>query len=96
MAALLFEKAGKNPSVVIGAKVNDWHANFRLGSGEVFITEADEFFDNFLNYKPEVIILNNIEMDHPDFFTSENHVLENLDSYRTSFIFENESTLKRL
>lgn len=76
MTAILFEKAMKDPSVMIGAKVKKWDANFRFGKGKIFITEADEFFDNFLNYKPEVIILNNVELDHPDFFKSEEHVLD--------------------
>lgn len=57
-----------DPTVVVGAKVKEWGANFRAGKGNVFITEADEFYDNFLNYSPEVIILNNIELDHPEYF----------------------------
>src|SRR3989304_2759387 len=71
MAALLFEKAGLDPRVMIGATVNEWGANYRVGKSDVFITEADEFFDNFLNYHPDVIILNNIEFDHPDYFKDE-------------------------
>jgi len=81
MSALLFEKAMKDPSVVIGAKVGKWGANFRFGKGKLFLTEADEFYDNFLNYKPEVIILNNIEFDHPDFFESEAHVLRSFSKF---------------
>lgn len=75
MAALLFAKAGLDPSVMIGATVKEWDANFRVGKSEIFITEADEFFDNFLNYKPNVIILNNIEFDHPDYFKDEKQTL---------------------
>jgi UDP-N-acetylmuramate--alanine ligase len=81
MAALLFETAKKDPSVVIGAKVTEWGANYRLGEGKIFITEADEFFDNFLNYNPQVVILNNIELDHPDFFKSEEHVLRSFTKF---------------
>jgi len=76
MASLLFERAGKNPNVMIGAVVPQWKSNFRIGRSEIFITEADEFFDNFLNYKPDIIILNNIEMDHPDFFKSKKQLFE--------------------
>ncbi|MFV1917725.1 MAG: glutamate ligase domain-containing protein, partial [Patescibacteria group bacterium] len=65
----------------IGAKVKEWDANFRFGKGKIFITEADEFFDNFLNYQPDVIILNNIELDHPDFFKSEEHVLDSFSKF---------------
>lgn len=76
LASLLFEKAGKDPNVVIGATVNKWKSNFRFGKGRIFITEADEFFDNFLNYKSDTIILNNVELDHPDYFDSEEKVLK--------------------
>lgn len=76
MTSLLFEEAGKDPSVMIGATIKKWRSNYRFGKSKIFITEADEFFDNFLNYEPETIILNNIELDHPDFFTSEKHVIE--------------------
>ncbi len=71
MAALLFKQAGLDPSAIIGANVNKWGSNFRVGKGIDFFIEADEFFDNFLNYQPEITVLNNIEFDHPDFFKSE-------------------------
>ncbi len=76
MASLLFEKANLDPSVMIGATVNEWGANYRVGKSDVFITEADEFFDNFLNYQPDAIILNNIEFDHPDYFKDEKQMFE--------------------
>ena len=74
MLALLFEKAGLDPSVMVGANVKEWGVNYRVGKGEYFIVEADEFNNNFLNYHPETIILNNIEFDHPDFFKNEDEV----------------------
>lgn len=86
MAALMFERAMKDPSVVIGAKVKEWDANFRFGRGKIFITEADEFFDNFLNYKPQVIVLNNIEFDHPDFFKNEEHVLRSFSKFTRNLV----------
>lgn len=81
IVGLLFEKAGFDPSVVIGAKVKEWEANFRYGKGDFFITEADEFYDNFLNYQPEAIILNNVEFDHPDYFSSETDVVESFSKF---------------
>lgn len=70
MVSLLFEQAKLDPSVMIGATIPQWGNNCRFGNSKIFITESDEFYDNFLNYKPDVIILNNIEMDHPDYFKS--------------------------
>jgi UDP-N-acetylmuramate--alanine ligase len=79
MLSLVFENAGKDPSVMVGAKIPNWESNFRFGKSEEFIVEADEFYNSFQNYKPEAIILNNIEFDHPDFFSNEEEVV---DSFR--------------
>ena len=76
MAALLFEQAGKDPEVMIGAKIRKWGQSYRTGKSKYFIIEADEFYDNFLNYSSETIVVNNIEFDHPDFFESEGQVVE--------------------
>lgn len=75
LAALLFEKAELDPSVIIGAKIGEWTTNYRVGKGKYFIIEADDFYEKFLNYRPSTIILNNIEYDHPDFFSSENDMI---------------------
>jgi len=76
MASLLFESAGLDPSVMVGATIHEWESNYRFGKGEHFIVESDEFYDNFLNYSPDILILNNIEYDHPDFFENEEQVFE--------------------
>ncbi len=51
--------------------------NFYLGHGKRFVLEGDEYvssaFDatpKFLYYKPDVLLINNIEFDHPDVFAS--------------------------
>ncbi len=59
---------GLDPTVEVGAVVNDWGGNLRLGAGPYFINEADEFNYNFLSYHPRVVALTAIEFDHPEFF----------------------------
>ena len=76
MTGKLLTDAGLDPSVIVGAGVPEWGGNARFGKGEYFIVEADEFNNNFLNFFPEIIILNNIEFDHPDFFKNEGEVRE--------------------
>jgi len=71
IAGKLLIDAGLDPSVVVGANVPDWGGSSRFGHGKYFVVEADEFYDNFLNYDPDMIILNNIEFDHPDYFKNE-------------------------
>lgn len=74
MAGKLLVDAGMDPSVIVGANVPEWNGGARFGKGEYFVIEADEFNNNFLNYHPDIIILNNIEFDHPDFFKNEDEV----------------------
>lgn len=76
MAGLLLEQAGLDPAVEVGATVKTWQGNVRLGTGKYFVSEADEFHNNFLHYHPDIIILNNIELDHPEFFPTFDRLLE--------------------
>lgn len=81
MAGKLLIDAGLDPTVIIGANVPEWGGNSRFGKGKYFIIEADEFNNNFLNYHPDIIILNNIEFDHPDFFKNEGEVRESFKKF---------------
>ncbi len=81
MVGKLLEDAGLDPTVLVGAKVPQWSGNSRFGKGKYFVTEADEFFDNFLHYTPDIIILNNIEFDHPDFFKSKEAVFTSFQKF---------------
>jgi UDP-N-acetylmuramate--alanine ligase len=103
MAGKLLADAGLDPLVVLGANVNEWKGSSRFGRGKYFITEADEFYDNFLNYHPEIIILNNVEFDHPDYFKSESEVFEsfrkfigNLTGQKTLIVNKNSIGIKKL
>ncbi len=60
----------KDPTCELGAKVINWQTNYKIGNSKYFICEADEYNNNFLNYHPDIIVLLNIEWDHPDFFKS--------------------------
>ncbi|MFC1625559.1 UDP-N-acetylmuramate--L-alanine ligase [Patescibacteria group bacterium] len=88
MVAKLLIDAKFDPLALVGAGVFKWRGNSRFGKGEYFVIEADEFFDSFLNYHPEIIILNNIEFDHPDYFKSETQLFNSYKSFIENFIGE--------
>lgn len=73
MVGKLLEDAGFDPTVELGAIVPSWGTNFRVGKSRYFITEADEFNDNFLASHPDICVLTTIEMDHPEFFKDFSH-----------------------
>lgn len=77
MAAIAFIAAEKDPSVIVGAQVPELlHANYRLGGGEWFIVEACEYQRSFLHYRPKVIIITNIEVDHLDYYQDRDDYLQ--------------------
>ncbi len=65
MAKILIE-AKLDPTVVVGTKVEG--SNFRYGKGKYLVIEADEYRGAFWNYLPYAAIINNIELDHLDFY----------------------------
>ena len=71
----LLENAKMDPTVEIGATDNLWKNNVRVGKSKYFVSEADEFHDNFSSYRPDIIILNNLEMDHPEYFDTQEKLL---------------------
>lgn len=76
IAGLLLEAADLDPTVEVGATVTNWHNNVRIGKGKFFISEADEFHNNFGSYQSDIIILTLLELDHPEFFGSQEKMLE--------------------
>ncbi|MBI9014685.1 MAG: UDP-N-acetylmuramate--L-alanine ligase [Clostridiales bacterium] len=69
LTGLTLEAGGLDPMVEAGTIYRPWGGGFRLSDSKYFVCEADEFNCNFLNYTPSLIIINNIEMDHPEFFS---------------------------
>jgi len=75
MVAWILEEAGLRPGFLIGGVPVDFGRSARLGAGDCFVVEADEydtaFFDKrskFLHYRPRIAVLNNLEFDHADIF----------------------------
>jgi UDP-N-acetylmuramate--alanine ligase len=68
LAGLALEAGGLDPIVEAGTIYKPWGGGFRISESKYFVCEADEFNCNFFSYSPSLIIINNIEMDHPEFF----------------------------
>jgi len=75
LTAWILEKAGLNPSFMIGGIAKNFHRNFKVSNGEYFVIEGDEydtaFFDKgpkFLHYNPYLAAITSIEFDHADIY----------------------------
>lgn len=75
MLTWILECAGLQPGFLVGGVPLNFGVSARLGKGNTFVIEADEydtaFFDKrskFVHYRPRTAILNNLEFDHADIF----------------------------
>jgi len=77
MIASVLMKAGRDPTAVIGGRVNGYGlANARLGASEYLVAEADESDGSFLTYTPTVAVVTNIDPEHLDHYGTFDKVKE--------------------
>jgi UDP-N-acetylmuramate--alanine ligase len=84
MISFILEKAGLDPSFIIGSgEVPGLKNSAHSGTGDIFVLEADEYRkspeDNtpkFLSITPNIAIITSIEMDHPDVFPTVEEVYD--------------------
>ena len=82
MIALILIKAGLDPTVIVGTKLKEFgDSNCRVGKSKYLVIEADEWQASFLNYRPKIIVLTNIEKEHLDFYKNLNHILKTYKKY---------------
>ncbi|MEJ3747719.1 UDP-N-acetylmuramate--L-alanine ligase [Actinomycetes bacterium KLBMP 9797] len=64
MVTTILQRAGQDPSFVIGGEISEAGSNGHHGSGDYFVVEADESDRSFLVYRPHVALITNIDADH--------------------------------
>lgn len=73
IVAHILESAGLDPTAFVGAIVPKWNSSNRFGSSDWVVLEADEYANNFASYRPEIAVVNNLEMEHPEYFRDWEH-----------------------
>jgi UDP-N-acetylmuramate--alanine ligase len=76
MVALMLERAGWDPTAVIGGRLSAFGSNARLGRGEYMVAEADESDRSFLLLAPTIAVVTNIDREHMDTYGSFERVVE--------------------
>jgi UDP-N-acetylmuramate--alanine ligase len=72
MVALVLERAGLDPTAVIGGRLSAFGSNARLGRGEYMVVEADESDRTFLKLSPTIAVMTNIDREHMESYGSWN------------------------
>ena len=70
MVALLMERAGLDPTAVIGGRLSAFGSNARLGRGDYMVVEADESDRSFLKLTPAIAVITNIDREHMESYGS--------------------------
>ena len=74
--AYVLKLAGLEPNFVVGAVVTQLAGSSGVGSGQHFVAEACEYDRSFLNLKPQIAVILNIEADHLDYYKDEAEIVE--------------------
>ena len=68
LASFVLEKAKLEPSFVVGGIVPEIHTNAQHKMGKYFVAELDESDGTIIKYNPDILVINNLEEDHVDFY----------------------------
>jgi UDP-N-acetylmuramate--alanine ligase len=66
MVALVLDRGGLDPTVVVGGRLGVLGSGARLGKGEFLVAEADESDRSFLKLTPTLAVVTNIDREHLD------------------------------
>ena len=78
MISEILMAAKADPTISVGGILPSIGGNLRVGASSVFVSEACEYTNSFLNFRPKYSIILNVEAEHLDFF-------KDLDDIRHSF-----------
>lgn len=82
MLSMVLDNCGIDPTFIVGGELQDGNFNARLGKSEYAVVEADESDASFLELKPHIALVTNIEDDHLDFYKT----FDNIKHAFTQFI----------
>jgi UDP-N-acetylmuramate--alanine ligase len=76
MLARIAQFGKLDATVHVGGDVDFLSGGTRVGSDDLFITEACEYVESFLTLSPTIAVVNNIDDDHLDYFRDIEHITE--------------------
>ncbi len=81
MIGYMLLEAGLDPTILVGGEVDAWSGNARLGQSRYLVAEADESDGSLVKHAPEIGIITNIELDHPDHYETLEEVVETFQTF---------------
>ncbi len=68
LSSYVMEKAGLKPSYIVGGIIPELDTNAHCQDGKFFAAELDESDGTIVKYTPNICVINNLEVDHMDFY----------------------------
>ncbi|QSJ17752.1 UDP-N-acetylmuramate--L-alanine ligase [Nostoc sp. UHCC 0702] len=81
MIGYMLLQAGLDPTILVGGEVNAWEGNARFGQSQYLVAEADESDGSLVKHAPEIGIITNIELDHPDHYDTLEQVIDTFQEF---------------
>ena len=72
----LLKQAGIDTNFIIGARISQLDSSSGVADSKYFVAEACEYDRSFLNLKPKIACILNIEQDHLDYYQNEDEIVE--------------------
>jgi UDP-N-acetylmuramate--alanine ligase len=81
MIGYMLLQAGLDPTILVGGEVKAWEGNARMGASRYLVAEADESDGSLVKHAPEIGIITNIELDHPDHYETLEEVVDTFKTF---------------
>ena len=78
MISHVLVEAQRDPTFVIGGLLNNYGINARAGAGGVAVAEIDESDRSHLNLRPHHVVVNNLEVDHLNFYDGLEDIIDTM------------------
>ncbi|MDP5018023.1 UDP-N-acetylmuramate--L-alanine ligase [Anabaena sp. UHCC 0187] len=81
MIGYMLLQTGLDPTILVGGEVKAWEGNARMGASRYLVAETDESDGSLVKHAPEIGIITNIELDHPDHYESLEEVVDTFQTF---------------
>ncbi len=87
LIASIFETSGMDPTILSGGIINSLEINAKLGKGEWIVAEADESDGSFMFLPSTIGVINNIDLEHVDYYKNMKHLTDSFLRYSENIPF---------
>ena len=84
--SFVMEQGGERPNYIVGAEIPQLGGSSGSGESELFVAEACEYDRSFLNLRPKIAVILNIEQDHLDYYKDEDEIIETFANFSDNIV----------